>query len=200
MKKYKISEFSKLMGVSLKTLKHYEKFNILLPDVDEESNYRYYNFYHGGKMLRSRCFTNLGFTVNETSQLMSNMRNDKIIDALDNQEAISARELELSILRLERLKQIKQRYMLFNERANTWLIKNRKDLKFVSRFVMPILAIISAVFFVFTATGLFSFVLTKNTNGILNFLVFGGIVLISAIFGVLFFKEKEDLVSVVSHE
>lgn len=81
-----------------------------------------------------------------------------------------------------------------------WLIKNRKDLKFVSRFVMPILAIISAVFFVFTATGLFSFVLTKNTNGILNFLVFGGIVLISAIFGVLFFKKKDDLVSIVSHE
>lgn len=131
MKKYKISEFSKLMGVSLKTLKHYEKFKILVPEVDEESNYRYYNFFHGGKMLRSRCFTNLGFTVKKTSQIMSNMGNDKIIDELEMQEEISSKELELAILRQKRLREIKRRYVLFNEKANSWIIKNRKKCYFL---------------------------------------------------------------------
>lgn len=81
-----------------------------------------------------------------------------------------------------------------------WLMKNKKDLKVFSRFIMPALAIISAVFFVFTATGLFSFVLTKETGGILNFLVFGSIVLIFMFVGVLFYKKQDIEIETVSYE
>lgn len=81
-----------------------------------------------------------------------------------------------------------------------WLIKNRTDLKFFSRYVMPSLAILSSVFFVFTATGLFSYVLTNETGGILNFLVFGSIVLIFMIVGYLFYKKKEIETETVSYE
>jgi len=131
LKKYKISEFSKLMGVSLKTLKHYEKLKILIPEVDEENNYRYYNFYHGGRMLRSKCFTNLGFTVKETSHIINDKGIDEIIDCLQRQEAINAKELLLLRLRQERIEEIKQRYMLFRDKANTWMIADRKAYYFI---------------------------------------------------------------------
>lgn len=126
IKKYKISDFSKLTGMSLKTLKHYEKLKILVPEVDNDNNYRYYNYYHCGRMLRSKCFTNLGFTVKETSHLINNKGIDEIISDLEKQEADISKEIELIRLRQERIKEIKQRYELFREKPNTWLIDCKK--------------------------------------------------------------------------
>ncbi len=41
--KLKIGEFSKLMQVTVKTLRHYEQIGLLVPDeVDQWSGYRYY--------------------------------------------------------------------------------------------------------------------------------------------------------------
>lgn len=42
--KLKIGEFSKLMQVTVKTLRHYEQRGLLVPDeVDEWTGYRYYS-------------------------------------------------------------------------------------------------------------------------------------------------------------
>lgn len=131
LKKYKIGDFSKYMGVSLKTLKHYEKFGIVVPEVDEESSYRYYTYYHGGRMLRSRSFTQLGFTVKDTADLMNNMENKDIIVELDKRVAENDRELELAYLRQERLREIRDRWILFKEKANTWIISDRKACYFL---------------------------------------------------------------------
>ena len=42
--KLKIGEFSRLMQVTVKTLRHYEQKELLVPDeVDEWTGYRYYS-------------------------------------------------------------------------------------------------------------------------------------------------------------
>ena len=42
--KFKIGEFSQMMQVTIKTLRHYEQKGLLLPDeVDEWTGYRYYS-------------------------------------------------------------------------------------------------------------------------------------------------------------
>ena len=42
--KLKIGEFSKMMQVTVKTLRHYEQKGLLLPDeMDEWTGYRYYS-------------------------------------------------------------------------------------------------------------------------------------------------------------
>ena len=42
--KLKIGEFSQMMQVTVKTLRHYEQKGLLLPDeVDEWTGYRYYS-------------------------------------------------------------------------------------------------------------------------------------------------------------
>ena len=41
--KLKIGEFSRLMQVTVKTLRHYESLGLLIPaEVDDSSGYRYY--------------------------------------------------------------------------------------------------------------------------------------------------------------
>lgn len=52
------------------------------------------------------------------------------------------------------------------------IIRKFKDLGVFKRFVMPIIAIIGALFFTICGTGLFSLITTGNTDGIRNFAFF----------------------------
>ena len=53
----KIGEFSRLMQVTVKTLRHYEQKGLPIPDeVDEWTGYRYYSV---GQMLKLNSIRNL---------------------------------------------------------------------------------------------------------------------------------------------
>ena len=53
----KIEEFSRLMQVTVKTLRHYEQKGLFIPDkVDEWAGYRYYSV---GQMLKLNSIRNL---------------------------------------------------------------------------------------------------------------------------------------------
>lgn len=130
-KKYKVSEFSQLMGVSVKTLKHYERFNILVPEKDEDTNYRYYTFRHGERILRSKGFTSLGFTLKEASRFMNDNGNEEIIEALTRRETELAGEIELLQLKHKRIKELKRQCILFRDKPNTWMLATRKACYFI---------------------------------------------------------------------
>ena len=60
--KLKIGEFSKMMQVTVKTLRHYEQKGLLLPDeVDEWTGYRYYSLVQMQKLQDIRDLQRLGF-------------------------------------------------------------------------------------------------------------------------------------------
>lgn len=69
---YKIGEFAKLSGVTVKTLRHYESQGLLIPaQVDEWTGYRYY---HVGQLQRMETIRNLksaGLTLDEISELLT---------------------------------------------------------------------------------------------------------------------------------
>lgn len=68
--KLKIGEFSKLMQVTVKTLRHYEQKGILIPDeVDEWTGYRYYNIEQMQKLSTIRYLQRLGFSLDEIKDL-----------------------------------------------------------------------------------------------------------------------------------
>ena len=54
MKTYRIKEFAGNLGVTEKTLRHYEKYKIVEPSVDESNGYRSYNFRDAERILVSR--------------------------------------------------------------------------------------------------------------------------------------------------
>ena len=68
--KLKIGEFSKLMQVTVKTLRHYELKGLLLPDeVDEWTGYRYYSIDQMQKLQTIRDLQRLGFSLDEIRDL-----------------------------------------------------------------------------------------------------------------------------------
>ncbi|MCQ2346273.1 MAG: MerR family DNA-binding transcriptional regulator [Paludibacteraceae bacterium] len=68
--KLKIGDFAKLCGVTVKTLRHYEKLGILIPkQVDRYSGYRYYSVGQMQKMAMIRQFQALGLSLGEIAAL-----------------------------------------------------------------------------------------------------------------------------------
>ena len=68
--KLKIGEFSKLMQVTVKTLRHYEQKGLLAPDeVDEWTGYRYYSIGQMQKLQTIRDLQRLGFSLDEIKEL-----------------------------------------------------------------------------------------------------------------------------------
>ena len=68
--KLKIGEFSQMMQVTVKTLRHYEQKELLLPDeVDEWTGYRYYSIEQMQKLNTIRALQRLGFSLDEIKEL-----------------------------------------------------------------------------------------------------------------------------------
>lgn len=68
--KLKIGEFSQMMQVTIKTLRHYEQKGLLLPDeVDEWTGYRFYSHEQMQKLNTIRDLRKLGFSLEEIKDL-----------------------------------------------------------------------------------------------------------------------------------
>ena len=66
----KMGEFSQLMQVTVKTLRHYEQKGLLLPDeVDPWTGYRYYAVDQMQKLNSIRALQRLGFSLDEIADL-----------------------------------------------------------------------------------------------------------------------------------
>lgn len=95
--KLKIGEFSQLMQVTVKTLRHYEQKGLLLPDeVDEWTGYRYYTVDQMQKLNNIRNLQKLGFSLDEIKELHEQCSHDPSIRQLD----AKIRETEQQLQRL----------------------------------------------------------------------------------------------------
>lgn len=68
---FKISEFSRLSKVSLKTLRYYDQIGMLKPrKVDYDTGYRYYSADQLLELNRIFLYKELGFTLPQIIQLL----------------------------------------------------------------------------------------------------------------------------------
>lgn len=72
-----------------------------------------------------------------------------------------------------------------------WIIKTRTDLRIFSRYIMPVLAIIGAVFLVFTASGLFTLFVNGDASRVVSFAIFVAITGVFSVIGL--FSYKKDI-------
>ena len=116
----KIGEFSQLMQVTVKTLRHYEQKGLLLPDeVDEWTGYRYYSIDQMQKLQAIRDLQCLGFSLDEIKDLFE-----------DNSHIPSIRQLTEKIKETEaQLKQLITRRNRLLDWRNT-----RKEMKTMEKF------------------------------------------------------------------
>lgn len=102
--KLKIGEFSKLMQVTVKTLRHYESKGILMPDeVDEWTGYRYYTLDKMQRLNAIRNLQRLGFSLDDIKEMLEDDFHDPSLEALDKKIAETNRQLQLLMERRTRL-------------------------------------------------------------------------------------------------
>lgn len=124
--KFKIGEFSRMMQVTVKTLRHYEKKGLLLPyEVDEWTGYRYYTTCQMQKLNAIRQLQRLGFTLEEIKELYE-----------DDSHVPSVEQLTEKINKTEELlKQLMER----RDQLKEWLesSKKHKDMDKYSIELLP---------------------------------------------------------------
>ena len=102
--KLKIGEFSRLMQVTVKTLRHYELKGLLLPnEVDEWTGYRSYSIDQMQRLNTIRDLQRLGFTLDEIKELYEDDSHTPSIRQLDVKIKDTEAQLQQLIARRERL-------------------------------------------------------------------------------------------------
>lgn len=104
---FKISEFSKLSRIPLQTLRYYDQIGLLTPaKTDESSGYRYYSAEQLLKINRIVIFKELGFTLQQISQLIhEDISAEQIRGMLKFKESEIERQLNIELSKLSRIKE-----------------------------------------------------------------------------------------------
>lgn len=104
--KLKIGVFSKMMQLTVKTLRHYEQKGVLLPsEVDKWTGYRYYSIEQMQRLNTIRHLQRLGFTLDEIKELCEEDEQYPSIEQL--KEKIEETEHQIKML-TERRNQLHQ--------------------------------------------------------------------------------------------
>ena len=78
--KYKIGDFAKIVGTTVRTLRYYDEVGILIPDeIDIYTNYRYYSDKQISEYKQIKYLQEAGFSINEIVENKDNW-NDEIFD------------------------------------------------------------------------------------------------------------------------
>ena len=102
--KLKIGEFSQMMQVTVKTLRHYEQKGLLLPDeVDEWTGYRYYSIEQMQKLNTIRDLQRLGFSLDEIKELYDEDSHTPSIRKITEKIHETEKQLQMLIARRRKL-------------------------------------------------------------------------------------------------
>ncbi|MBR3839666.1 MAG: MerR family transcriptional regulator [Erysipelotrichales bacterium] len=121
MKQYKIGEFARELGVTPDLLKHYETFGLVKPIVSE-SGYRYYQFPESNHIIRCLKLRNLGFSLKEIEELLTDYSFEKILDACESKKKTFNNLIKEYQLKIHYIDQIANWRKLSNSSSN-WSIE-----------------------------------------------------------------------------
>jgi len=84
---YTIGETASLMGVTVATLRYYEKMKLLLPHfIDSTTNYRYYAFNQFHYIDRIKYLQNFGMSLKDIKEIIYSGSVDKLLPFLELQK------------------------------------------------------------------------------------------------------------------
>lgn len=87
--KYSISDIANLLGISIVTVRNYEKCGLIEPVRNEQNNYRQYNAIDMNLIRRARAYMSYGFSLSEATDMLI----DGDLGGLS--QAIKAKESEI---------------------------------------------------------------------------------------------------------
>lgn len=94
---FSIGEMAKLHNISIETLRHYDRQNLLKPDyINPKTGYRYYSMKSFFKMDIIKKCKAIGFSLEEIKETMKNYDSiESILGILENQKEIVNKKLEV---------------------------------------------------------------------------------------------------------
>ena len=102
--KLKIGEFSKMMQVTVKTLRYYEQKGLLVPDeVDEWTGYRYYSITQMQRLNTIRGLQRQGFSLEEIKDLFEDESQMPSVAQLTKKIEETERQLQILMERRHQL-------------------------------------------------------------------------------------------------
>lgn len=109
---YKISEFSKLSSLSIKTLRYYDQIELLKPvKIDEQTGYRYYDAKQLLTAKRILMLKKEGFTLKQINELLNEPIADSQIKRILTQKREQLQN-EISIMK-DQLRQMEERIVQY---------------------------------------------------------------------------------------
>jgi len=92
---YSIGEFSTIVGLSVKTLRHYHQQGVLVPDyVDPQTGYRYYKADNLERARAVVCLRKLEFPLGEIKEILDACDDESdVLDYLQRQQAALAAKM-----------------------------------------------------------------------------------------------------------
>jgi DNA-binding transcriptional MerR regulator len=115
--KFLIGELSKLFNISTDTLRHYDRIDLLKPDYDDNSSYRYYSIRNFFKLSRILFFKSLDISLENIKKYMNNKNTNNLLSLLKRKEE----EIDIKINRLTNLKKKIQTKLELLESINSEL-------------------------------------------------------------------------------
>ncbi|WP_429970617.1 MerR family transcriptional regulator [Fructilactobacillus sp. Tb1] len=92
MKKYTVAQLAKISGVSPRTIRYYDKVNLLKPSEIEENGYRKYDKAQLDKLQQILYFKNFGFKLEKIKAIINSSDYD-VVNSLKIQQQMVEREI-----------------------------------------------------------------------------------------------------------
>ena len=84
-----------MLGITRETLRHYEKENIIHPQVDEENHYRYYDDYQLYLIAECKRYQLNEFSLGEIREMMQNSSLQDYIGQMEKKQEMFERKVQL---------------------------------------------------------------------------------------------------------
>lgn len=109
---YTIKKFASMQGLTVDTLRQYEKKGIIRPYQDEENGYRYYSDMDVRIVSTSRWFSSLGFSLSQVAEIMESLHNEVLQDAFSRRVREQKRQIAFEEKRLQEMLKFQRYYEL----------------------------------------------------------------------------------------
>ncbi|SMP54153.1 MerR family transcriptional regulator [Anoxynatronum buryatiense] len=116
--KYTIGEFAALLGVTVDTLRLYEKHGIISPMKNDKNQYRYFDDLDARNLLSSRWLRSLSLSLPEAARLTGDVPLQQITGSLQQAAQTLEAEIREKERQLQRLKETNEEIAALNTRLN----------------------------------------------------------------------------------
>lgn len=121
IKKYKIGEISKFLGIPMSNLRFYEEKGIVTPHKDDNS-YRYYDAWNINALIDTLHYKKMDFSLNDISHIINDCDLDEMIELFKKQEQKILSEITRQQNILNVLSQERIRIQYLKEYLNTFTV------------------------------------------------------------------------------